>query len=406
MKVLVAEDSLTMRVRLAAQLRKWNYDVVEAVDGAQAWELFQQSPFSLVLTDWVMPNADGLELIRRIRDAGRSEYVYIVLLTAKSDKEDLIHAMEAGADDFLPKSSDSRELRVRLMAGERIIQLEHRLMEQHRQLQEAQLQLIQTEKMASVGQLAAGMAHEVNNPIAFVANNLAVLQRDLKSVMALLDTYRSTLPVLQQAVPEQAAEIEQQQQDCDLDWLSENLTHLFESSSAGLRRVRSIVLRLREFAHLDEGDVDEMDVVSAMEATLEVLGRELAEKQLTCQRQWDSHPVIVCQPARIKQAMFSIVMNAIQASREGGQLEVSVAENPLGVVWTVTDHGDGMDEVTQRRIFEPFFTTRPVGGGQGLGLSVAYSTIQDHQGRIEFDSVSGKGTVFRVQLPYRPVGFR
>ncbi|MCA9064945.1 MAG: response regulator [Planctomycetaceae bacterium] len=404
MKVLIAEDSLTMRVRLAAQLRKWNYEVIEATDGDEAWRLFQDDPVSMVLTDWIMPNADGLELIRRIRNANLPHYVYIVLLTAKSDRADLVQAMEAGADDFLPKSADPAELRVRLMAGDRIIQLEERLMEQHRQLKDAQMQLIQNEKMASVGQLAAGMAHEVNNPIAFVTNNLSVVQREFKSVMSLLNAYRGASDNIAAEAPETARQLLDMEKECDLAWLEENLQHLFESSLSGLKRVRAIVLRLREFAHLDEAEVDEMDVVSAFEATLEVLSRELAEHEVTCRSEWNDHPVIVCRPAQIKQVMFSMILNAVQASPPGSEIELTVQRDDDGIVWSVVDHGVGMDQITQRRLYEPFYTTRPVGSGQGLGLAVAYSAVREHDGRIEFQSVPGRGTRFQVHLPLRPTG--
>ena len=183
MKVLLEEDGLTMRRLLTAQLQSWNYDVTIAEDGAAAWREFQKCHFPLVLTDWMMPEVDGLELIRRIRASERSEYVYIVLLTARSEREDLVEAMEAGADDFLGKPCNPKELKVRLRAGERIIGLERTLVEQNRRLMEAQAALVQTEKLAGVGQLAAGMAHEINNPVAFVSNNLAVLQRDVQGLV-------------------------------------------------------------------------------------------------------------------------------------------------------------------------------------------------------------------------------
>src|SRR5262249_49944633 len=141
--------------------------------------LFEEGDFAIVITDWMMPEMDGLELIRRMRGGEHSRYVYVILLTAKSQKEDLVQGMEAGADDFLSKPFDRDELRVRLRAGERVIELERTLAEQNRALREAQAALVQSEKLASLGQLAAGVAHEINNPIAYVANNLAVLRRDV-----------------------------------------------------------------------------------------------------------------------------------------------------------------------------------------------------------------------------------
>ena len=181
---------------------------------------------------------DGLELIRRSRASESSSYTYIILLTAKSEKEELIHAMEAGADDFLIKPCDANELRVRIREGERIIRLEQTLADQNRELRETQAALVQSEKLASLGQLAAGMAHEINNPISYVANNLAVLRRDVTSLTGLLAKYRSSHSCLPTVQPELAEEIAHLEADCDLDWVQENLPRVFESSLEGLDRVR------------------------------------------------------------------------------------------------------------------------------------------------------------------------
>jgi len=399
MKVLLAEDNLMIRRLLVSQLRGWNYEVTETADGAQAWDEFQKHHFSLVLTDWMMPEVDGLELIRRIRKSEQAGYVYIVLLTARTENEDLVEAMEAGADDFLGKPCNPKELRVRLRASERIIELEHTLMDQNRRLMETQAALVQSEKMAGVGQLAAGIAHEVNNPVAFVSNNIAVLQRDVQSLIRLLDEYETGLPLVEQADKQLADQIRTTAADCDLPWLRENLPEFFRSSQDGLRRVREIVGNLRAFAHLDEAGVDNMDVVAALESTVEVLATDLATKQLTIRREFQSQPHLHCQPAKIKQVFHAILWNAIQASEPNGVIEIGVSQDESSVCITIADQGCGMDETTQRRLFEPFYTTRPIGSGQGLGLAMSYGVIKQHGGSIEFDSTPGKGTTFRVMLP-------
>src|SRR4029453_16694144 len=189
MRVLIADDDPVSRRLLESYLQKWGYEVTAAPNGAEAWRLFQGAAFAIVITDWMMPDVDGLELIRRIRGTHRDGYVYATLLTAKAQKEDLVEGMEAGADDFLTKPFDRDELRVRLRAAERIISLEHNLAEQNRVLRETQAALVQTEKLASLGRLAAGVAHEINNPIAYVTNNLAVIRRDTQAALAALDAH-------------------------------------------------------------------------------------------------------------------------------------------------------------------------------------------------------------------------
>jgi len=191
MKLLIADDEAISRRLLQSYLERWGHEVVAAQNGAEAWQLFAAGDFPIVISDWVMPELDGVELIRRIRASQRPGYVYTMLVTSKSQKEDLVEGMEVGADDFVTKPFDRDELRVRLRAGERIIQLEQNLAEQNRALREAQAALIQSEKLASLGQLAAGMAHEINNPIAYVTNNVAVLRRDVLAAMDVLNTYRA-----------------------------------------------------------------------------------------------------------------------------------------------------------------------------------------------------------------------
>jgi signal transduction histidine kinase len=400
MKVLIVEDSLVMRRLLRSSLQKWQYEVTEAEDGARAWELFRHEHFPLVLTDWLMPEMDGLELTRRIRACELPSYVYIILLTAKSEKEDLVTAMDAGADDFLAKPFDSDELRVRMREGQRIIQLELKLAEQYRQLRMTQAALVQSEKLASLGQLAAGMAHEINNPVAYVTNNLAVLNRDVRSVVEVLRAYRRGADVLAQADPRLAAEVAELEAAGDLAWIEENLPHLFAASLEGLGRVRSIVQNLREFARLDAAELDELDLNAALASTLEILAHDVQEKQLAVRTGFAQLPPVVCRPGKIHQVFHNLLLNAIQASQPGGIIELRTAIDRDRALVEVQDHGSGIAPEHLPRLFEPFFTTKAVGRGAGLGLAICYGIIRDHGGAIEVDSQLGRGSTFRVRLPF------
>ena len=402
MKVLIVEDGLVMRRLLGSSLRRWQYEVTEAEHGAQAWELFQREPFPLVLTDWLMPEMDGLELIRRIREFESPNYVYIVLLTAKSEKEDLVTAMDAGADDFLAKPFDPDELRVRIREGARIIGLERRLAEQNRQLRTTQAALVQSEKLASLGQLAAGMAHEINNPVSYVTNNLAVLNREVHSVMQLLEAYRRAAAGLAQSDPPQANELVALETAVDLPWIEENLPHLFAASLEGLARVRDVVQNLREFARLDNAELDELDVHAALASTLEVLAHEIEEKDLSVQTAYGQVPLLVCRPGKIHQVFHNLLRNAIQASSARGIIELRTTADRDQVRIDIQDHGCGIAPPHMRRLFEPFFTTKAVGHGAGLGLAICYGIVREHGGSIEVDSQPGQGSTFRLRLPLRP----
>ena len=399
MKVLVAEDSTVSRLLVVNHLRRWNYTVVEAVDGEQAWRLFQEQSFSLVLTDWIMPNMDGLDLIRRIRSSKRAGYCYLILLTSKSEKEDLVTAMESGADDFLVKPCDQEELRVRLREGERIIRLEQELAEQNRQLRETQAALVESEKLASLGHLAAGMAHEINNPIAFVTNNLAVLRRDLSDIVQLVDKYEEIRPFIQGAPPELLEELSQLQEDCDIAWLREHLPKLLQSSSDGLTRVRDIIKNLRDFARLDQASEDRLELRDAIESTLQVLKLQTQTKQIQIQKQLDSDAAVQCRPDKIHQVIYNVILNAIQASEIGSIVKVRLFDDADWTIIEVQDFGCGMDAQTKNSVFEPFFTTKPVGTGTGLGMAVSYAVVRDHGGSIAIESEVGQGTTVQVKLP-------
>jgi signal transduction histidine kinase len=393
MKVLVADDDLVSRRLLQSFLQKAGHEVVIAADGAEAWRLFEQGDFPLVISDWEMPEIDGLELIRRIRSCVRPGYVYAILVTAKSAKEDLIEAMEAGADEFLSKPFAADEFRVRLREGERILHLERTLAEQNQALREAQAAMLQTEKLASLGQLAAGMAHEINNPIAFASNNLAVMRRDVFAALDVLNKYRAG----------QTAEAAQLEEEIDLAFVQESLPRLFDDTRAGLRRVRDVVANLRDFARVDEADLKEADLNAAIRATAEVLRHEFHKKQVLLEMYFGDLPLVLCRPGKINQVFLNVLLNAVQACSAGGTVGVSTSAPADGLVEVeVRDDGCGIRPEHMPRIFEPFFTTKPVGQGTGLGLSVSYGIVRDHGGTIEAESTPGHGTVFRIRLPQRP----
>lgn len=402
MKVLVAEDSPLMRRIVVSLLETWNYEIFEAADGEEAWQVFLNQPVSLVITDWNMPKVDGLELIRRIRKANTPNYCYLILLTAKSEKGDLVTAMEAGADDFLAKPFDAEELRVRLREGERIIRLQQRLMRQNAKLRDTQAALVESEKMASLGQLAAGMAHEINNPIAFVINNLAVLRRELEAVFELVAKFDQLRQHALDAPPELLQEIAEFEEQCDIAWIQEHLAPLIQSSTQGLTRVRDIVENLRDFARLDQATEEELQLSRAVSSTLDILKYMIEEKNIRVELDFDPVPKVLCRPDKILQVIYNVVRNALQANEVGDSLIIRLRRRRDCARIEVEDFGCGIDQEAMSHVFEPFFTTKPVGTGTGLGLAVSYGVVKDHGGEITIDSEPGQGTTVRIDLPYKP----
>jgi two-component system, NtrC family, sensor kinase len=402
MKVLIADDDPISRRILRSSLVKWGHEVVEASDGEEAWQLFEKDDFPIVISDWIMPKMDGLELVRRIRAEARPAYVYAILLTAKSEKQDVVAGMDAGADDFVSKPFDRDELRVRLREGERIIQLERSLAEQNRLLRETQAALVQSEKLASLGQLAAGMAHEINNPVAYVTNNLAVLRRDVLAAMTLLDKYRSGHQSLTRVEPDLAAEAARLEEEIGLSFLQANLAQLFDRSLEGLGRVRKIVLNLRDFARLDEAEFNELDIGAALKSTIEIVQHLLDAKDIKVDTCFDPVPPLLGHPVKINQALHNVLLNAIQACEQGGRVAVRTCGDDAHVIVEIKDNGCGIPAQNLPHIFEPFFTTKPVGQGMGLGLAISYGIVRDHGGRIDVESEVGRGSTFRLRLPLRP----
>jgi signal transduction histidine kinase len=392
MRVLIAEDEPVSRRLLQSYLQKWGYEVTAAADGAEAWRLFEAADCPIVITDWMMPELDGLDLIRRIRGGGRPGYVYAILLTARAQKEDLVEGMEAGADDFLTKPFDRDELRVRLRAAGRVLELERNLAEQNRALREAQAALVQTEKLASLGRLAAGVAHEINNPVAYVTNNLVVLRRDMQAALAALDAHR-------RGDPAAAAKVEKA---ADLDYFRQTFARTCDKTLEGLHRVRDIVKNLRDFARLDEAEFKEADLNAAVASSVEIVAHQAREKGVRVETAAEPLPPVLCHPGKVNQVLLNLLVNAIQATEPGGGVTVRTRPDPGGVVVEVTDDGCGIRPEHRSKLFEPFFTTKPVGQGTGLGLSVSFGIVRDHGGAIDVESEVGRGSTFRVRLPLKP----
>jgi signal transduction histidine kinase len=403
MKALIAEDDPVSRRLLQAHLERWGHEVTAAGTGAEAWRLFEAGTYPLVVSDWMMPEMDGPDLVRRIRACPRPGYVYVILLTSRAQKADVVQGMEAGADDFVTKPFDREELRVRLRAGERIVQLEHTLAAQNQALREAQAALVEHEKLASLGRLAAGVAHEINNPIAYVTNNLTVLRRDMLAALDVLDAYRRGHTALAQVEPALAAEAARLAEEADLAYFQEHLARTCDKTLEGLHRVRGIVSHLRDFARLDEAEFKEADLNTAIAQALEILRHEFKKREVRLETDLAPLPALSCQPGRINQVFLNLLLNAVQACSPGGTVTVRsrlVAEKEAVV--EVADDGCGIKPEHLPRLFEPFFTTKPVGQGTGLGLAMSFGIVRDHSGTIEVESAAGRGSRFRVRLPLRP----
>jgi PAS domain S-box-containing protein len=269
----------------------------------------------------------------------------------------------------------------------------------NRSLRETQSQLVQQEKLASLGQLTAGVAHEVNNPLAYVDNNLSVLERDITALTAILTLYRSCLDVLEAARPEISATIARREKDIDIGYTLENLGRLMSATRGGVDRIRRIVGDLRDFSRLDRAEQEDADLDGCLDTTLEMLRHELKKNAITPVKNYGGLTGIRCHPRKMNQVFMNIIMNAIQASEPGKRLWLETRRAGDDAVVEIRDEGSGMSPEVLRKVFDPFFTTKPPGQGTGLGLSICYGIVREHGGRIEVDSTPGQGSTFRVIIP-------
>lgn len=287
------------------------------------------------------------------------------------------------------RTVELRETNERLAAEQREIEALLRKME------DAQNQLLQSEKMAAIGQLAAGVAHEINNPIGFVNSNVGTLKSYVEGLLAVVDAYEQSERENDSAFERVAAA----KRAIDFDFVREDVAALLAESREGLERVKKIVQDLKDFSHVGEAEWQDADLNAGLESTLNVVSHELKYKADVV-RQYGELPTVRCIAGQLNQVFLNLLVNAAQAIDTHGTITVRTGSAGEWVWIDIADTGGGMTPEVQKRVFEPFFTTKPVGKGTGLGLSLAYDIIvKKHGGRFDIDSEPGRGTTIRIWLP-------
>jgi two-component system NtrC family sensor kinase len=397
-RVLIVDDDAIQRALARNAIERFGMRAEEAENGEAGLRAFELGQHDMVLLDVIMPGLDGFDVCTRLRKVAQTATTPILMMTGLNDNESIERAYACGASDFITKPINPLILGHRLRYMLRTGQVSAALARSEAQFEETRNQLLQSEKMASIGQLAAGVAHEINNPIGYVNSNLGSLETYLKQLFAMIDTYeRAETAISDVAV---LADIATAKQTNDILFLSEDVFALLRESREGVSRVGKIVQDLKDFSHI--GAADEWswaDLHAGLESTINIVNNEIKYKaQLV--KEYGVLPEIECLPSQLNQVFMNMLVNAAQAIEGQGTITVRSGIGDADEAWIeVSDTGKGISPEHLSRIFDPFFTTKPVGKGTGLGLALSYGIIQKHSGRIDVQSEVGRGTTFRISLP-------
>lgn len=272
-----------------------------------------------------------------------------------------------------------------------------------KELQEVRLQLLQSEKLASIGQLAAGVAHEINNPVGFISNNMEVLQEYIQHYTKILRIIENLKQQVADGDIEKAqvtiTELKKFEEEINLDYIMNDVNTLLEHSDRGLERIKKIVMDLRTFAREDKAEAMELvKIEEVIDSILSIVQNEIKYKA-ELSKEYGDTPLIKCSPQRLGQVFINLLVNASQAMEDRGKISIKTYRENGSVCIDVADTGKGISEEHLKKVFDPFFTTKPVGQGTGLGLSVSYEIIKKHGGEMKVQSRIGEGTTFTVMLP-------
>jgi signal transduction histidine kinase len=417
--ILIVDDTPTNLDVVCDALSDAGFDVAIATSGERALQQVQREIPDLILLDVMMPGIDGFETCQQLKANSLTKDVPIIFMTALADADSKVRALELGAVDYITKPFQEREVlaRVKTHLELRLLtqRLEQEVIQKTEELQASQLQLIQSEKMSTLGNLVAGIAHEVNNPIGFLKGSIDNARDYINDLLAHLDYYRQTYPT-------PTSEIVDHADDIELDLIYEDLPKVLASMRSATNRIADISTSLRTFSRSDNDNQDTKVLANlheGIDSTLLMLKYRLKaddrRPEIAIQRLYGDLPEVPCFPGQLNQVFMNLLANAIdafdEAARQQSYAELAARTPTITIETTLTpdrqfveihirDNAQGMPEPVRQRIFDRSFTTKAVGRGTGLGLAIARQIMVDrHQGSLDVASAPGQGSDFWMRLP-------
>lgn len=426
--ILIVDDTPDNIRLLSNMLLDQGYRVRKALNGPMALIAARSLPPDLILLDINMPEMNGYEVCQQLKEDAQTRTVPIIFLSALDSVLDKVKAFQLGGVDYITKPFQFEEVLARIQSQLTLCTLQAQLQDQNETLQKAlddltkaQARLIQQEKMIGLGQLVAGMSHEINNPISFISGNLAPARQYFYDLLHLIQVY-------QQEFPDRTPAIQAAMDAIDLDFLVPDLHKLLDSMQTGVERIRSIMLAFRIFARLDRASIKSINIHEGLNSALQLLQHRLRQSghrpEIQVLTQYGDIPLVTCYASQLNQVFLNLLNNAIDALEErwGTVHRLSAPQSHAALdrqeeftptLWISTeltvartvqirikDNGCGIAEAAQPHVFDPFYTTKPVGEGKGLGLTISYEiVVEKHNGQLFCYSYPGEGAEFIVEIP-------
>ena len=409
--ILVVDDTPANLQLLESILQEKGYAVRAAISGQMALKAVGHQPPDVILLDINMPEMNGFEVCRELKSDPLLAEIPVIFVSAAVETADKLKAFEEGGVDYVTKPFQPLEVLARVETHLTLSRIRRELENKNRELEQAmkdlrlaQTQLVQSEKMAALGLLTAGIAHELNNPLNFIAASV----QGLKKTVAPVDELMALCQLLPQGAADAVERIADWSREHQAAELRETMNELVDNACYGANRAAEIVTGLRVFSRLDEAEQKSANLHECLDAALMLLHSRYRDR-IRIERNYGELPPWLCQPGKLNQVFMNLLANAVDAifakPGPGADEVIRVAtrleerQGSICAVVEIADTGTGMTQEVKTKLFQPFFTTKEVGKGVGLGLAISHGIVRDHGGSIEVESEAGRGSLFRVLLP-------